>query len=29
MLWIVAVAFLVPFVMAGVVIGIHAWEHLR
>ncbi|ORA08533.1 succinate dehydrogenase, cytochrome b556 subunit [Mycobacterium asiaticum DSM 44297] len=29
MLWIVAVAFLVPLVMAGVVIGIHAWEHLR
>jgi succinate dehydrogenase / fumarate reductase cytochrome b subunit len=29
MLWIVAVTFLVPFVMAGVVIGIHAWEHLR
>jgi succinate dehydrogenase / fumarate reductase, cytochrome b subunit len=28
MLWIVAVAFLVPFVMAGVVIGIYAWEHL-
>lgn len=29
MLWIVAVGFLVPFVMAGVVIGIHAWDHLR
>lgn len=29
MLWIVAVAFLIPFVMSGVVLGIHAWEHLQ
>nr|WP_281373888.1 succinate dehydrogenase, cytochrome b556 subunit [Mycobacterium vicinigordonae] len=29
MLWVVAVAFLIPLVMAGVVIGIHVSEHLR
>ncbi|OBK28604.1 succinate dehydrogenase, cytochrome b556 subunit [Mycobacterium asiaticum] len=28
MLWIVAVTFLLLLVMAAVVIGIHAWEHL-
>lgn len=29
MLWGVAIGFLIPLVMAGVVIGIHAWEHFK
>lgn len=29
MLWIVAVTFLVLLVMAGVVTGIHMWEHFK
>jgi succinate dehydrogenase / fumarate reductase cytochrome b subunit len=29
MLWIIAVVFLLLLVMAGVVIGIHMWEHFR